>query len=127
FRPLIDPCFEGGDLFRAQRPSGRHLRSGRFAGQPEIEPAEVAVPRLDHQKGAPSHGGTAAVETEAVHLLYRPVTANAVLLQQRLNVTNEIDFAGILGGRRLAGRPCTQNYTEEKMLQHRASRLVGKV
>jgi hypothetical protein len=59
--------------------------------------------------------------------LYRPVTANTVLLQQRLNVTNEIDFARILGGRRFARYVCTQNYTEEKMLQHRTSRLVGKV
>ena len=98
FGALIDPCLDGGDLFLAQRSRGRHLKSEFISGQPEIEPAERAVTRHDHHKGAAPHRRTATVEAEAVHLLCGPVTAGAVLLQQRLNLTLEIDFAGILCG-----------------------------
>ena len=75
---LVDPGLDDSDLFRLQRPGGRHLRTEFVAGHAVIEDAVGAAAR-HHAAETRLKSGASAVESQAVHLLRGSVTANAVL------------------------------------------------
>jgi len=86
---LVDPLFDGPYLFGAEWTSRRH--SAVSPDQFAIEVAVIAAAWQNREDRA------SAVKPQAVHLLRRSMTANAVCLEDGLNIVPEFDLAG-LGG-----------------------------
>src|SRR5260370_27786455 len=97
---MIDPDFEYVDLLLMQRPRRRHLLSELVSDQPAIEFTSLAIAPQDYGSGAAPHRIAPPVQPKVIHLLRRSVAANAVCLQQRLNVATEINLGGNLGEER---------------------------
>jgi len=91
FRSLIVPELDDVELLGIERSGRRHPRAVLVCDELEIEPARRAIAGSDHGDRATAQGIPPAVEPEAVLLLLRPVAFIAVRLEQRLNVTAEID------------------------------------
>jgi len=85
---LVDPLFDDPDLFGAERASRRHSRTAVSPDQFAIELAVIAAAWQNRPDRA------SAVKPQAVHLLRRSVTANAICLEDGLNIAPEFDLAG---------------------------------
>ena len=103
---LVDPRLDDVDLLRAQRSGRRHAQPELVSDQPLVQPAAGAVSRPDHGNRAASHGVAPPVQPEAVHLLSRPMAADAVGFEDRLNVATEVNLARTL--RIESHRGCTE-------------------
>ena len=98
FSALFDPRFDDVDLCLRQRALRWHLRA-RLADQPLVDGTRGTV-AWDNASavGADSvwHGVPAPIESQSSHLLGGAVALDAVLPQDRLDITSEVDFRGLL-------------------------------
>ena len=96
FGSLIDPGFDGGDLFGTKRAGGRHLRTVSVTDEAVINEAVGAASR-DDAAGEGLHHGASAIEAHARALLCGPMAIAALLAEYGQDVAAEINL-GWSGG-----------------------------
>ncbi len=98
FGALINPALDDLYLGFAERPARRHLLAEMGADQAMVEAAAIGVARPDVGLRAAAKRVGTAVQPQAVHLEFGTVTADAVGLEDRLDVALVVDLAGWLPG-----------------------------
>ena len=98
FGALINPALDDFHLRFAKRSAGRHLLAEIRADQAMVEATSVGVARSDVGLCAATKRVGAAIQPQAVHLELGTVTADAVGVEDRLDVALKIDFAWRLSG-----------------------------
>jgi hypothetical protein len=108
---LIDPGFDDTDFFRSQG-SGRGHLEPKSSGYAQIKRAGGAVAGENDAPVANVHRIATTVQAEILLLFHGAMTPEAVLSQQRLNVTGKIHSSGGLRKNRFSQKTYPEEDTD---------------